>query len=407
VRRLRREFLPSFQDCFLPKFEPYVRAGRETDLSKLSEEDVADLFERRLNHFLHESSPVLMTGSILGAMSYRDVEDLLIDRLGMEGVELTQQLLTGLKPNPTMEMHEAMTRVAHGDESESSFLARFGHRCRNEFELAEPRWRENPEPLRSQIARACGSSPESPEPRLAAEERLGGLERAWGRVRRDLLRSRFDTARRFFPLREQTKDYLMMEYELLRAPLVELGRRLGLDCGIFYLHCDEIRSAVAGEALHGIISARRREHELQQKLSLPQVILGSQLLREPRSLLYRDRERAGDATRVLTGIGVSRGLVRGPVRVLGSASDLRTVARGEILVARSLDPTWTTAYTHAAGLVAERGAILSHGAIVARELALPAVVNVADATSRLHNGEAVEVDGTRGEIRLLDSQTGR
>ena len=103
----------------------------------------------------------------------------------------------------------------------------------------------------------------------------------------------------------------------------------------------------------------------------------------------------------LRGIGVSAGVARGRVRVLTSVSDWAVLREGEILVVRSLDPTWTIAYARAAGLVAERGAVLSHGAIVAREFALPAVVNVLGATSHLRNGEEVAVDGTTGEVRRL------
>ena len=370
-----------------------------------------------MRHFLYDSSPVLMTGSILGAMSYRDVEDLLIDCMGREGVELTQQLLTGLRPNPTLEMHEATARVASGAASIEGFLDRFGHRCGNEFELALPRWREDRVLLGLYLAQtdrrnAPSAAPDAesqpatgrPTPQREAKARLNQLQSSWGRVRRDLVHSRLRAAERFFPLREQTKNYMTMEYELLRAPLVELDRRLGLDGGIFYLHSDEIRDAVGGHGVQNTIDARRHEHQLQQGLRLPQVILGHQLFEGPERFLPRDEPAEGVAGEDLVGIGVSPGVVRGRARVLTSLGDPCAVEPGEILVVPSLDPTWTSAYIQAAGLVAERGAVLSHGAILAREFAVPAVVNVPQATSRLCPGEQVDVDGTRGLIRLLGRQ---
>ena len=191
----------------------------------------------------------------------------------------------------------------------------------------------------------------------------------------------------------------MMEYELLRGPLVELDGRLGLNGGIFYLHCDEIRPVVDGLPMRDTIDERRRQHRLHQQLRPPQVIIGDRL---PERAARRPRlDKGEDASGLLKGIGVSPGAARGPVRILSSAADLSNVQNGEILVVPSLDPTWTTAYARAAGLIAERGAMLSHGAILAREFAVPAIVNVADAISLLNGSEKVELDGATGEIRVL------
>jgi len=107
LRRLRREFRHFFEKEFLPDFEQYVRSARARDLYNLDADDLVKLFKRRLEHFLCESAPVLMTGSILAAMSYRELEDLLIKQLGAEGIELAQQLTSGLEPNPTLQMHRA------------------------------------------------------------------------------------------------------------------------------------------------------------------------------------------------------------------------------------------------------------------------------------------------------------
>ena len=109
------------------------------------------------------------------------------------------------------------------------------------------------------------------------------------------------------------------------------------------------------------------------------------------------QERPGN---VLRGVGVSPGIARGRARVIGSVEDMERLEPGEILVVGSLEPTWTTAYARATGIVAERGAVLSHGAIVAREFGLPAVVAVPDALSCLRTGLELEVDGTAGAVKI-------
>lgn len=410
LRRLRRDYLPLIHGRFLPEFNAYIARERQTDYRTHSNDEVAAIFERRLGHFLTDSSPVLLTGSILAAMSYRDLEEVLIDRLGNEGIELTQRLLTGLSPNPIVEMHEALSRVARGEDSEKEFLNEFGHRCGNEFELASPRWREDTASFRDLLAlsRNIGVTARLEKsnnkviereetPQHIAETHLSQIAENWGQVIRELLRARLDVAKRLFPLRELTKNYLMMEYELLRMPLVELDRRFRLDNGIFYLHSDEIRSLVNGQEMHELIRSRRLQHKLHQQLQLPQVLLGHQL---PESLAVLREAAVGD----LKGIGASSGTVEGRVRIIQSIDELAVVNEDEIVVVSSLDPMWTILFTRAAGLVAQRGGILSHGAIVAREYKVPAIVNVPEALSRLRDGQQVKMNGMTGIIQILDRE---
>ena len=97
-------------------------------------------------------------------------------------------------------------------------------------------------------------------------------------------------------------------------------------------------------------------------------------------------------------MGISPGVVTGPVRVLRTLADAERLRPGEILVTQATDPGWTPLFLTAAGLVMERGGMLSHGAVVAREYQLPAVVNVAAATRCLSDGQIITVDGSRGVV---------
>lgn len=398
LHRQRRDFLSFFQEGFSHEFEQYGQAEHGRDCAALSEPALADLFQQRLDHFLRKTTPILTAGSILAAMSYRELEDLLIERLGAEGVELAQQLTTGLEPNPTLDMLEGMRAVAGGERSGDEFVREFGHRCANEFELAVPRWREDRDTLRRRIEQfrdprhAQDSRSHATRAWKAAKNKLECFQQQWGRIGRELVRSRLDMVRRLFPLRERSKDLLMREYELLRGPLVVLDRRLDLSGGVFYLRSDEIRASAQGRDFSDLISQRRDQHVLARQITLPQVILGSEL-----GHLRADRTESDSDLR---GLGVSQGIARGRVRIVRSADELSAVEPGDILVTVSLDPTWTPGFIRAAALIAERGATLSHGAIVARELGIPAVVNVAGCISQLETGQCVEVDGGRGSIVL-------
>lgn len=413
LSRWKRTFLPFFRNEFLPGFEQYIATERARNLATLSMPALAELFQQRLDHFLTKSSPILTAGSILAAMTHRELEDLLVDRLGAEGIELTQQLLTGIRPNPILDMHEAMLAVAQGNKSAEEFADAFGHRCGNEFELASPRWREDMAPLLAQVEQlrdtselADGAS-NAESIQWVAEARLDHFRKLWGRVTGELVCSRVSTARKFFSLREESKDLLMREYELLRSPLVELDRRLDLEGGVFYLNTSEIQQCAAGHTLTDRVAPRRREHALARKLQMPQVILGSELAKSMRRIDHQESHslepsRTDDELNSeLRGVGVSSGRAQGRVRLVRSSEERLSVQEGEILVVDSLDATWTSAYARCVGLVAEHGATLSHGAIVAREFGIPAVVNVARCTSRLQTGQMIEVDGSKGSITRL------
>jgi pyruvate,water dikinase len=101
-------------------------------------------------------------------------------------------------------------------------------------------------------------------------------------------------------------------------------------------------------------------------------------------------------------VAVGAGVARGIARVIHHPLDGRRLQKGDILVAPSTDPAWTPLFLKAAGLVMETGGYLSHGAIVAREFAIPAVVNLPGVLARVRDGDLLEVDGRCGQVRILD-----
>ena len=154
---------------------------------------------------------------------------------------------------------------------------------------------------------------------------------------------------------------------------------------------EEVLAGLAGERSVGDRArARIADYSVWRERIPPDVIVGE---RPP-----TPEDRVPD--RNLRGIGVSPGRCTGRVRVVRRLEDLDDIREGEVVVAASTDPSWTTLLSFASALVLEIGGRLSHGAIIARELGIPAVADVTGATFRLRTGDRITVDGSSGEVAL-------
>ncbi len=152
-------------------------------------------------------------------------------------------------------------------------------------------------------------------------------------------------------------------------------------------------------ALGALVDGRKRERQQYAQTSAPDVWVTMDGRCMPLDLpAGRSEGRGGDA--VLRGIGCNGGRVTGSACVLTSGEDEPTMGRDRILVLPSIDPGLTPLLLTAAGLVTELGGMLSHGATLAREFGLPAVVGVPHATRRIRNGQQITVDGFRGLVHL-------
>jgi rifampicin phosphotransferase len=116
--------------------------------------------------------------------------------------------------------------------------------------------------------------------------------------------------------------------------------------------------------------------------------------------LGRDEERPASQDGVFSGMGVASGIGTGPARILQSPADAGELSQGYVLVCPTTDPSWTPLFVHASGIVVERGGMLSHGAIVARDFGIPAVV-LPGATKTIPEGATVRIDGNKGRVELL------
>jgi phosphohistidine swiveling domain-containing protein len=204
--------------------------------------------------------------------------------------------------------------------------------------------------------------------------------------------------------RENVKSEVVKLIVATRKMLLELGKRLWdqgtlKDQGdIFFLQLEEIVSIVQGKAdfdIHEVVSARRAEYEKNKLITPPDVVFGRFDAGK-----YSPDVVVTEAD-VLNGFAASPGVATGKARVILRADADQQVLAGEILVAPFTDPGWTPYFVPAAGVVMDQGGLLSHGSIVAREYAIPAVVNVGSATAIIKTGQTIQVDGNRGVVKIL------
>ena len=321
----------------------------------------------------------------------RAVEPRLLERIaGDEDLDIRAELETTI---------EGRRLTGHFD----MFMRRYGFLSANGSDFSEIPWDENPRLFWKTVARiAMARTPVQWGD--AGARRSEALDRARAGLSpvRGLLFDHFRRSAAALLEWRGNVGLLMSEisYHMRRCALAigsELAVRkvLGEAADVFYLFEDELKRAIAdpreaGRAW-GLVNARRAELAADAVLDMPETICGDEAAAPGRP--------AGTAPDFLPGIGGSTGISTGRARVIRDPFLARErPGEGEILVVRVTDVGWTPFVCGAAGLVSETGGLLSHSSIIARELGIPAVVGVCDATSRIREGQLITVDGTAGRV---------
>jgi rifampicin phosphotransferase len=302
----------------------------------------------------------------------------------------------------------------------TSFIARFGHRTIQEGEIAIPRWCEDPGFILEQVRRLLESE-RVVHPRAAAQSIRSRAEEKLARLpwpQRRLLGRLAGRARTLSALREEAKGILMLQGLPIRREILEIGRRLvaagHLDKpeSVFHLAIADIeaylRGELSGSGAAALCADRVEQRQRWLREEPPDVIIQEQNERSAALPVFAITDAAaGDSGRLpptggryLQGIGASGGIARGEARVIRDANDGWRLKAGDILVTSSTDPGWTPMFVRAAAVVTEIGGYLSHGAIVAREYGLPAVVNIPHLLEQVADGERIVVDGNLGRVTL-------
>jgi rifampicin phosphotransferase len=411
------------------------------DAGKVEANDSALVRLTTAEQLLFEALPRLLSGAspvmVAGMVAFTLVSKLL-GNLATEGE--CQMLLRGAPSNPTTEMNLALWTLAQQIQADpskvhlvrdtpaarlaedyrngslpallqrvlASFLATYGHRSVAELDLGVPRWSEDPTYVLGILASYLQLRDPAQAPnvqfRHAAQEaeamvtELTRRARSKNWLRRVLVGFCLSRARALSGLREMPRFCLTLLLSQVRAllwPVGEMltqGGQLEAAGDIFFITLPEAHEALAGTDMHALVRERRTNYEQElTRRHVPLVLLSDGT--EPSV----ERNVAVSTGGALRGTPASPGIITAPARVILDPHAAH-LEHGEILVAPSTDPGWTPLFLTAGGLVMEMGGAMAHGAIVAREYGIPAVVGVSGATERISTGIRITVDGTAGTV---------
>jgi pyruvate,water dikinase len=338
--------------------------------------------------------------------------------------ELTQQIrndeesrsvFTDLPVPDLLERYRERSLPPVAQRGLQGFLRRFGQRAVAEIDLGMPRWSDDPSHLLGVISNYLRLNTDDLDP--VAQFRAGEAKaeamiisltsRAaeHSRLRARLAGWTLRRVRQLVGLREAPKFLLVTALAEMRHHLKAVGSELATQKAIdqvddvFFLDLGEARRGLAGEDLRTLVAERREAYQQELKRRhIPRLLLSDGT--EPEALAAGTPEsQVSGSDGSLAGSPASTGTVTGRARVVLDPVGAH-LEPGEILVAPSTDPGWTPLFLTAGGLVMEMGGSNSHGAVVAREYGIPAVVGVPDATHKIETGQLITVDGAAGLISI-------
>jgi rifampicin phosphotransferase len=362
--------------------------------------------------------------------------------------DLVLQVTRGMPYNPTTEMDLALWELAKWIQSDpasrqafenrqaaeltasfrarelplvamqrvSQFLQRYGGRGLGEIDLGRKRWADDPTYVFEMLAGYLKIDDDAHAPdavfargSASAEQAIAQLGAALRQTRHGWLKARLlrffaGRTRQLMGMRESPKFFAvrlmwLVQRELLKtgAEFVEAGDLVRAD-DLVYLTLSELQAFSAHQAQdwRGLIDSRRQAY--QRELLRRQI---PRLLLSDGRAFYEGMSQPENAENAMQGSPVSPGSVEGKVRVVLDPRQAGLL-HGEILVCPGTDPSWTPLFLSAGGLIMEVGGMMTHGAVVAREYGIPAIVGVDQATTRLKTGQVIRMNGSSGQIVIVE-----
>ncbi|KGK90116.1 phosphoenolpyruvate synthase [Clostridium sp. HMP27] len=292
------------------------------------------------------------------------------------------------------------------------FLKKYGMRCSAEIDITRTRWNENPTILIPAIlsnikvfapnAHSAKFEQGLKEAKKKEQEILKRLEKLpGGNGKAKKTKKVISVLRNYVGYREFNK-YTLIWYEWIIKEALMKEADILVNKGviqnredIYYLTFDELRDAIKTSGLdYNIITKRKEEYETFEKLTPPRVITSDG------EIITGEYNTDKIPEGALAGVPVSSGVVEGRARVVLKMEDAK-IEEGDILVTTFTDPSWTPLFVSIKGLVTEVGGMMTHGAVVAREYGLPAVVSVENATKLIKDGQRIRINGKEGYVELL------
>lgn len=321
-----------------------------------------------------------------------------------------------------VELHRVAVQDGIGSDTWQVALDRFvevhGFHSDAELDITCPRWSENPDRIRTLIASIVASGGEPADPAVTLVDQRRRFENELASVRHRIRASRtsrlrfgaafdkhVDRARAYLVARERMRECSTQAYGIVRAYVLEAGRRLAGEAilahpdDVFMLSVHELTDLTRNHGLAAdlgpAVRFRRAMYEGYRDVS------------PPHELGRGITVTAAPNPHGLAGLGCSPGVVEGTARVIESLAQIGELRAGDILVTRFTDPGWTPALGLVAGVVTEVGGMLSHAAVIGREYGIPAVLNVPHATTVLRSGQRIRLHGGTGQITVIEGGRGQ
>ncbi len=310
---------------------------------------------------------------------------------------------------------EQLDKLKGGPETRNAieaYLTKYGMRCAGEIDITKPRWREKPATLIPMILSNLKNFAPNASKQKFEQGRQEALQKEQELVERlkqlpegeqkaKETKHMIDLIRTFIGYREYPKYGMINRYFVYKQALLQEAAQL-VQAGVlrekedsYYLTFEELREAVrTGKVDYQVISKRQEEYQGYEKLTPPRVLTSDG------EVVTGKYKRENLPAEALAGLAVSAGVIEGRARVIVNIADA-DLAEGDILITAFTDPSWTPLFVSIKGLVTEVGGLMTHGAVIAREYGLPAVVGVENATKLIKDGQRIRVNGTEGYVETL------
>ncbi|WP_343690757.1 phosphoenolpyruvate synthase [Chitinophaga sp.] len=289
----------------------------------------------------------------------------------------------------------------------SDYLERYGMRCVGEIDITKTRWSENPAMLAPLILSNIRNFPPGESKRKFEKGKAEAVQKEQELLARlpaaqaAEAKEKISLIRNFIGFREFPKYGKICRYFIYKQAILKEAAKLVAAKvirekeDIFYLTFDELQEVVRTHKVDDqLIDIRKAEFKVFEKMNPPRVMTSDG------EIIHTTYKRAGMPADALVGLPVSAGVIEGRARVILKMEDA-DLQEGDILVTTFTDPSWTPLFVAVSGLVTEIGGLMTHGAVIAREYGLPAVVGVANATRLIQDGQRIRVNGTEGYIEIL------
>ncbi|MEA4926167.1 MAG: phosphoenolpyruvate synthase [Syntrophomonadaceae bacterium] len=310
---------------------------------------------------------------------------------------------------------DELVRYDGGQETRDAvavYLDQYGMRCVGEIDITKTRWSEKPTTLVPMILSNIKNFEPGAGQRKFEQGRHQALQKEQelldrlrqlpdGESKAEETKRMIDLIRNFMGYREYPKYGMINRYFIYKQALLKEAEHL-VQVGvihakedIYYLTFEELREIVRTNKLdYQVISQRKDEYKLYEKLIPPRVITSDG------EIIAGKYKREDLPAQAIAGLPVSSGVIEGRARVILNMEDA-VLGEGDVLVTSFTDPSWTPLFVSIKGLVTEVGGLMTHGAVIAREYGLPAVVGVENATKLIKDGQRIRVNGTEGYVEIL------